>query len=486
VTPRLVRNAFATFSGQVVTWGLTAVTLMLVPRYLGPSGAGVVNIGWTYATVVAIFATLGLNTLLTREVARDRHRASRDLPSAIWLVVSLGVLGAGAAVGLALAAGYTGDRILGVAVWTAAVPAIVVSSLCVATLQGLEAMARAAALDVVSKATMLVMALLVILVDGGLLGILLTWTVVSYLVAAAQVTVVHRHYPFRLWSVSWKTALRLTRWGLPFFLISVFWVLYSSVEVVLIAHFGTDADVSYFAVPLRVFGAMLFVPVTVATVMYPRLTAMHATDPASLPRMVDQTLRLVVALSVPIALAGIAMSGAGVELLLGSEFADAGPVVTILAVSLIPTAVSTVAGRIAFATDQQRKVAIIGFWAFLAKVGVGLLLIPMFEAKWGAAAMGAAVALVIAELGMVAVITRLVPREALRQPGIGRFYTRLSLATVAATTVLIFLWSVIGTFGAALLAFIVYAALVHALDVYRVGFLFRLARAAVRRQAAGG
>ncbi len=89
VTRRVTKNTLLPILLSLINKGIDMAFAMLMLRILGPADAGkyylaVVVIGW-----FDIFINFGLNTLVTREVAKDRQHANRYLSNAIALRVGL-------------------------------------------------------------------------------------------------------------------------------------------------------------------------------------------------------------------------------------------------------------------------------------------------------------------------------------------------------------------------------------------------------------
>ncbi len=97
---RMARNSLATFLAQLLSQGLRAVYVVLVGRYLSEADFGFYSFALAICLVVTILATLGLETILVRELAalrqddaarRARQRSLLGSVLAYELVLSLGV-----------------------------------------------------------------------------------------------------------------------------------------------------------------------------------------------------------------------------------------------------------------------------------------------------------------------------------------------------------------------------------------------------------
>ena len=460
------RNASVVFGGQVVTWALTALTLGLVPRYLGAYDVGVFNIGFTFATLATAVAGLGMGTLITRDVARDREHTQALFGTAAMLSIGLGAAGGGAAIGIAWALGYNGLVMFCIAVNCVVVPLGLFGVALNAGLQGLEVMRWNSALDILAKLALLLGVLICIALGGGIIELTLLPNVIALGGFGVQILVARRFFSFHVRQFSAEHARYLLRATIPFFVVSIFWVLYTSVDILLLSWMSGAASVGIYSTPMRIFGTALFIPVTITTVLFPRLSAVHQEDPARMARLADRALRITLTASLVMAIAAVGLSDGRVTALLGHSFSSGiGPVIVALSISIVPTSVSIVASRMAFAANRQAAMSWIGCGAFLAKTILGLALIPLFDSLYGNPALGAAVGLVLTELGMTGAMLGFLPRSTFNAEA-RDFYAKIGVTALAAGIVLAGGYGVATPLGASALAVGLFVALVVALGVY--------------------
>ena len=103
---RVARNtSFLTIS-QIISYGESAVYTILVARYLGAEGLGVLNFGIALIAIFSILANFGLTTLITREVARDKSQATKLIANVIPMQLLLCLATIGLLVVLVNSLGY--------------------------------------------------------------------------------------------------------------------------------------------------------------------------------------------------------------------------------------------------------------------------------------------------------------------------------------------------------------------------------------------
>jgi O-antigen/teichoic acid export membrane protein len=469
------RNLFFVLLGQVVTWGITALTLLLVPRYLGAGDLGVYSVAATIWALASAICGLGMSALVVRDVARRLDSSGTLVSTAFWVSQFAGLTGAAAAVLCAWAAGYSWTVVWVVATLVATLPLSLAGNTISSTLAGLEIMRWNVVFDVVLKASMLVGTFLAIYFDLGLFGVTGASSISAVLVFAVQLLVLKRLTSISVFEgISFQEAKRLILKSPPFLLVSLSWLLYTSSDIFLLSYLGTVADVGIFAAPMRLFGTALIVPTALMTVMFPRMSATFASGDASFNKLVSKLLCFSTSGSALAACGSLALSDDHFLRIYGDSFSGKlGPVVVVMSLTLIPTTVSIVASRVAFAADRQRHLAVIGLVFFVLKIFVTTALIVGMQSTADNAALGASIGLLVTESAMAATMIRFLPAECVSQvaPYFRRFF-----AAFGGTAVVGFVLYSSSPFIAGVLAglaFVVLAGVFRLHTLTQVGELWR-------------
>lgn len=477
----LLGNFASLFSGQVITWVFAAIVFLVVPRYLGAQGLGVVNIGMTYAALVVTIAGLGMGTAITKEVARSADTVADWLGLALLFQVIAALLLACCAVVVAILTDVSDRAVVAVALSCFCVPFVLMSLTASAVFQGLERMAWAASYDVATKGLTLLLVLTAVFLDAGIYAVLVAMNIGAAAVAIRQFFHIRKLVPIRLSDVSVARAKSVLGEGAPYLVIAFFWMLYSSTDIILLSVLTSETDAGIYAAPMRLFGTMLFVPATIAMVVFPRLVSSAREDRAAYRQLSAFSLLTAGTASGGLMLAAFSSADVLLVWLLGAGFERSGPVILLLSATLLPTALSTVAGRIAFSHDRQSFIAVVGCGAFIAKALLGVLLIPAFDASIGNAAVGAAIGFMAVEWGMVVVIGLCLPRE-IWTPEIRRRFVGFAIALAAGLVVLFVVKEFADGWVAGSASVTTYGAILLILGVHPVKETTRYLRSAGRHQ----
>lgn len=458
------QNVGAMIIGQLITWSLTATTIALLPRYLGPERIGQYAIGGSFEMLGLMIAGLGMPLLITKEAARDRNVAATMMGTAIWLSIGFGLVTGVIATLIALATGYQPLTVYVVALKAAAIPATLITALAYGLFQGVEMMRYQAVFDIAIKLLGLAGLIVIIGLDLGLMPIPLFDLAVAAAVSIAIIVYARRVLPFRVFSLSPSMARYVLRESMPFWTVGIFLVLYQATDALLLSRLADETAVGIYSAPTRIFATMMFVPTIITTVTFPRMALLHRDAPHELAEVARLTLKLVLAIGTLVSITAVALADDTLVGIIGDDFSRSGAVIVVLAISLVPTSTSIVANRILTAVDRQRLWTAVMLVAFVAKVALDFVAIPLFDRWYGNPALGAAVVLVAIEFVMMLGALWLMPRGVLDR-AMFMFYGKLAIATGTAVAAM-FAWSSLGALAAGAAGAICYVSFAALLGLF--------------------
>jgi O-antigen/teichoic acid export membrane protein len=178
----------------------------------------------------------------------------------------------------------------------------------------------------------------------------------------------------------------LMRVAAPIGLAGVFGTVFFRVDTALLAWFESDEVVGQYGAAFRLFESTLFVSWSVGTAVYPVFSRLSRETEPPIAAVFDRTLKLVVAVTLLIAVAAGTVGRPLVELLYGSAYAEAGTALILLAPAIALYPVAHVAGVLLYARDRQIAMATVYGLAAVANVVLNLVLIAAFSLDGAAVA----------------------------------------------------------------------------------------------------
>lgn len=315
---RVGLNAALLVISRVAGLALALVQTGLIFRGLTLEGQGQFGAALGFASFFTVFATLGIQRLLVREIARDGDRPWE----AVWTALLVtGVLGS-----LCLGAIWLfqwGDPLQGPAFWAGCSVVFIwaIQQPFESMLIARERMGRVAAATFVTGVVKV--ALVACLLPGagaatasGAHGILALANGLGFLLmAGVAVATCGWERP----RVHPTAALAQARECLPFTVAMLLGWVYFKSDIVLLEWLRGAAAAGIYAPPQRLMEPLLMVASLWGTAVFPALCRLAHTDPGQLPSLRATSIRLAVLLSCPMALGLAVLARPVMYLLTGAD-----------------------------------------------------------------------------------------------------------------------------------------------------------------------
>lgn len=377
---KTLRNTTLLIAFEVANPLLSLILVGTMTRKLGPEGFGAYSLLLNYFFVLHSFTSLGLNALITREVARDKDGAGRYLGSAALLGLAVTLAGAVSLMAVVRWAGYGPE--MERAAWPVAlalIPSIVIlySESIFIAFEKIQYIVYLAMLE----NTLKVGIGLWLLKEGfGVHALILSFTALRYLNLVLNLWIFHRRIHRLPWRFDGAVVSTLAR-GIPVFgTILIVATLYARADVFLLSKMATLAAVGYYMAAYRLFSITQVVPKSFNTSIYPVLSSLFSRSLDDYRKAKSLSIRYILVVLLPIAAGIYGLADPLVRLLFGQDFNAAAPVLRVVIWTLVPYGVTKVLASSLFASDRQvidLKVNILGL---ATNVGLNLFLIPRYGA----------------------------------------------------------------------------------------------------------
>jgi O-antigen/teichoic acid export membrane protein len=399
------RNVGVLFATQVVTWSVSMVLVIALPRYLGSEALGQLRLVMSIWLIAGVFVGLGTHMLVTLEVARHQVRgASIVAPTVVARAASFVVVAAVVSAFVTIA-GYTSSVATLVMIIGLTTLLTNLGGVAVAALQGFENFALPSIASIVEKTLSAGVILVALLLGAGVHVI----AAIGAVTAGVHLIIVFR-FLRRYVRIRYRTSPRqvavTARRGLPYLFGAFAIVAYHEVDIVMLSLLVDDEQIGWYAVADRLTSTALFIPTIVMSALFPTFARVHQENPAEAKRMVERGFRSLILLSVPIGLGLATLSTPITLLLFGEEFRRSGPVLAVLSVVLVLMFQTFLIGNYAVASGREKLYYSLIFAGFLATVPLDLVLVPWTNRVWDNGAIGGALAYIVTEstILMVALI----------------------------------------------------------------------------------
>jgi O-antigen/teichoic acid export membrane protein len=416
----LAANVSALATSQAITWTVTLLWTVVVPRAIGPQQMGLLTTGLSAAAILGVVLGVPTRDFVAREMVADHDRRASLLGTSLVLRLAL------TPVFLVLMATYAAQADLGrdgttvLYLCAAATLCTLFAEPALASFQAVERMEFLAYTEVLNRSVQSFGGIALALLGVGIVGITSLTAAVSLLVLGLSGL-----WARRLVGMRWRTSLRglwtVLRDSAPYWLTGVFFMLYLWVDAVMLGLLVPSEVVGWYGVATKLFTTTMFLPALVATAFLPRLVrAFTTTGYDGLTVAARVPVEAVLVLGVPVCVGTTMAAHGAIALLYGPEFAGAADVLFVLGCCVPLMYLNIMINQVLIAARRPVVWAWVLAGAGVVNICLNLVLIPAAQDRYDNGAVGAASAMLLTEVAVVSVGLLLVGRRVVPVAGLHR------------------------------------------------------------------
>ncbi|MBI4656614.1 MAG: flippase [Elusimicrobia bacterium] len=373
---RILKNFLSLTSADVTMKLLSMVAIAYLARILGPGDFGKLNFALASVGYFAIIAHFGINTIGTRDIARDKQNLTFYVNNVISLKLCMGILSYMLLLIFALTMHKTMDIkyliiLYGFTLFSANV------FLCDWVFQGIEKMEYQAIASIIEGILYTALILIIVKTNNNLL------IVPAILIAAQSVSAVFLfyvlfkklavklHFDLSYWKYLFKQALPLGLTGMASIIINYF-------NVMLLGLVRTNEEVGYFSASHKIILLLMTTIAILATATFPTISFLYKNSKGSFDKLVSYLFKLTITLGMPAAIGIMILAKPIINLIYGAKYGDSQIILQILIWNFFLVGINTIYSRILWAADKQNQVfKIVLFQALLVAI-LNLFFTPSF------------------------------------------------------------------------------------------------------------
>ncbi|MCX6840770.1 MAG: flippase [candidate division WOR-3 bacterium] len=431
-----VRNAGFLFAGEAASRVFGFLTTAVLARRLGVDGFGQIGFAAAVMAYGVVFTDLGLTTVGTRSVARDRSQAGGLVGSVVPLRLLLSLVAAAAIVLIALVLPKPAPVKWLLVLYAGAV--IVQSVIFEWVFIGAEQMGFVSLSRIVTNSGYFVLVLFLVRSPGCLLLVPVAFGIATAMGALVLLVAYAPRFgppPPRFRLTGWRELLRSAG---PIGAASLLTQLHVNLGLILLGLTATFQQTGIYNSAYRLVFFLMTLDRVFYTVFFPVVSRFLKDQPTRLAELVGTAMRMILALSVPFCVGAFILARPILGLVFSTGYVGAFPVLRILVWFLPLSMFNSLAGYTLLAAGNERL--------FLRNtaIGVGAAVVFNLVAIPLAGSTGAALAIVAGEAGLLVLMGRSL--LAMVRPKL-ELRTVAPLVAAAAMAVVVYLLRGMNVFG---------------------------------------
>jgi PST family polysaccharide transporter len=315
---------------RILRMGVSLIIGVWVARYLGVQQYGLFNYAAAFVSLFSPFATLGLDSLVIRDLVHDSSKKEEILGTTFWLKVLSGVCSLLLALGCIFLLRKNDLLTIGLVAILSAV----------AIFQALDTIdfwfqSRVQSkYSVIAKNTAFVIVAFIkvalITIHAPLIAF--AWaTLAETALGAVGLAIIYKVKGYSILSWRWRFPLAKSllkeSWPLMFSVFAI--VIYVKIDQIMLGQMVGDGAVGIYSAATRISEIWYFIPMTIASSVTPSIYEAKQTSEVLYYQRIKRFLRLMILASLAISLPMSFLSGRIITLLFGNGYGGAGTILSI-------------------------------------------------------------------------------------------------------------------------------------------------------------
>jgi O-antigen/teichoic acid export membrane protein len=392
----IAANTFYLTSADLMSKVASIALYLVMARRLGDSSFGVYTFALSFAQVVTALGTFGQTTVLVREVSRQRALVHRYFLNTLGIMSALAVPLMFGSVLVLAALGTNRTTVLTVLILGVGVCFDLLTSGVFSTFEAFERFSLVPLIVIPQRFFTAILGIFALLLGAGVIPVATIYLCGSVLAFALSWTLLHRKVVRPHLHLDVGAWVPLMRAAAPLGMAGVFFTILFRIDMTLLAAFEPAGVVGNYAAAYRMLDATLFLSWSVTGAVYPVMSRLTRHTSPSIGEIFSQALKLVVVLTLPLAVGAAILSEDIIRTIYGAGFPDAGRALLFLAPTIALYPPSFLAGYLLVSQDRQRVVTAGYGLVALENVVANLLFIPRWSLQAAAVGTSVSQALILA------------------------------------------------------------------------------------------
>lgn len=394
-TSVIAKNTFFILLSKFIDPLISLLLVISIARLMGVNGLGQYSFIKATFTIFLVISTLGLEQLITRDVAKNKETAASYL-------VNLGVLNIVfslvMAVGMSLFvyfSHYPATVVTASIIMSSALIAASFSNSIHAVFGAFERFEFNAILISGENIVRVIVAVIALLLGGGLVTVILIITATRFLGSMVGLLLIHKKITPLKWNFDFPFLWRQIKAVPTFSLISIFSVIYWRLDVIMLSKFCGMTEVGIYSAAFRIMEIIKAIPLSVKQALFPVKARKFSSDKTDLSGVANQSIKYLTIILLPVAVIITFSANKLMLLLYGHQFHDGAVVLQILIWTIVPYGIAMMLANVLVTSGNQR----IDLWANIFGVTINFILNFILIPRMGV--IGASLATVVSILCFV-------------------------------------------------------------------------------------
>lgn len=389
---RVVRHSIWLFSAEALSKIIALAVQIAAARYLGDKGFGIFSFAFSATSILMILADVGINTFLTREIARNSDRMNYYLGNAFFLKGLLSFLAILLLLVFPLA--FSLDEQTRWVVWAIGFALLIngYADIYISVFRAFEFMGLVSILAILQRVMFFAFGLGVLLTGHKVIPFAMAFLL------AAVINLVHARWHMRRrfgrlgWTRDWALARRIFASSVTIGGTVFCTYIYFRIDSVMLYALRGEAETGWYSAAFKLIETAVILIASIRVALFPLLSRTFVQETEQFRNIWQEAARYLLLLGMPLAAGTALLAHRIIAVFYGEMYAASGPALRLLALALPLLFLNDIASYLLVSADRAKSV----LKAVAAAAVLNIALNGLWLPRWGL--LGAAAATCLTEI----------------------------------------------------------------------------------------
>ncbi len=386
---RLTSNSIILTFANIISLIIAFIIIVLLTRYLGVVDYGKYAFAKAFTGIFLYVADLGLNTLLIRDIAQNKNKASDYLGNVISLKIIISLFVIGIVYLIINKMNYPQTTIYIVYLATGIIIMTSFSNIFRSIFIAFERMSYEGSFMIISEIILLIGLISCIVLKINLINIMITFLFAWIFFSLMLIYIVQKRFVKFKISFNFTVCVFLFKNALPFALLGTLITLGTNIDSVMLSKFAGDSSVGIYNAASKLVAPLGFVSQAIAVTIFPFISNKWINNREEAVNAFRKSFKLLSIFGIPVAIIISILSNHIIHLFYGSQYSESATILKVIIWVAPFSYVTTLTGRVLSAINKQSILVYITMVYIIVNIVLNIILIP----KYGG--IGAAITLVL-------------------------------------------------------------------------------------------
>jgi O-antigen/teichoic acid export membrane protein len=358
---------------------------------LGDVIFGKYSFALAFVAIFAVFSDLGYNTILIREVSRDKSQASKYLNNVISMRILLSIAIFALIVVSINIMGYPADTKNAVYLFGIYTLLTSISAVFKVTFRAFEKMEYEAAITILANIIRITLGLSVLFLGYSLIELALIFVISGILEVLFSILICRKKFIKPQIEFDFDFLKNTIKIALPLSITGISLLIYTKTDTIMLSMMKGDAVVGWYNAAYNLILGFKPIPQLFMNALFPLMSSYYESSKDSLNIISEISFKFLFVIGFPLALGTTILADQIIHIFYGPQFTNSVVALQILSWDIFLFMMWTNGSFILIAANKQKMWAIAAVSTALINIAANLILIPPLSY------VGAAIATIIAE-----------------------------------------------------------------------------------------